>query len=77
VIADNLSMQICRLETLRGWMRDDPALGRLVGSRIGQQVQSAERRPRVYSGVLSATSLVVRWPLPAFSPIGLPHLLGS
>lgn len=77
VIASNLSMQIGRLETLRNWMRDDPAFGRLVDSLIGQQVQAAERRQRVFSGVLSVASLVVGWLLSAFSPIGLPHLLGK
>lgn len=76
VITSNLSMQIGRLETLRDWMRDDPAFGRLVDSLIGQQVQAAERRQRVFSGVLSVASLVVGWLLTAFSPIGLSHLLG-
>jgi hypothetical protein len=77
VIASNLSMQIGRLETLRSWMRDDPAFGRLVDSLIGQQVQAAERRQRVFSGVLSVAALVVGWLLTAFSPIGLQHLLGK
>ncbi|MFI5274290.1 MAG: hypothetical protein ACHQ4H_14750 [Ktedonobacterales bacterium] len=69
-----LDQQISRLEQLRGWVRDDPAFGRLVDSMIGRQVQAAERRQRIYSVFVSVASLIIGWLLSTITPLHLlPH----
>ncbi|HEX9070174.1 MAG TPA: hypothetical protein VF807_15500 [Ktedonobacterales bacterium] len=69
---DALSLQITRLEQLRGWMATDSEFGRLVDAMIGKQVLAAEARQKqraiITAVVSSVLSLLAGWLLSAISP---------